>query len=181
MESQKLRQATNRACKKQFFDNLLFLIKEGFKVKPERDYYPRFLYIYFGSLQYLFWLRKIVVNSLFSLQKTQLQLLKMWLQVHLVCVCLDFLKPKTRINEKVGNKMRLAESKTRFIYGPLRSINENALLGVFGLLPLDVAFTKMSLIYLTQTHKLISSLTLTHLISLLFTSHALTPTPPSLA
>ena len=106
----------------------------------------------------------------------------------LVCVCLDFLKPKTRINEKVGNKKKVAfwaqakyTSKTRFIYGPLRSINENALLGVFGLLPLDVAFTKMSLIYLTQTHKLISSLTLTHLISLLFTPHALTPTPPSLA
>ena len=50
---------------------------------------------------------------------------------NLVCVCLDFLKPKTRINEKVGNKMRLAEPKTRFIYGPLRSINENALLRVF--------------------------------------------------
>ena len=30
-----------------------------------------------------------------------------------MCVCLDFLKPKTRINEKVGNKMRLAESKTQ--------------------------------------------------------------------
>ena len=29
----------------------------------------------------------------------------------LVCVCLDFLKPKTRINEKVGNKMCLAEPK----------------------------------------------------------------------
>ena len=28
-----------------------------------------------------------------------------------MCVCLDFLKPKTRINEKVGNKMRLVESK----------------------------------------------------------------------
>ena len=52
--------------------------------------------------------------------------------------------------------------------------------GLFGLLPLDVAFTKMPLIYLTQTHKLISSLTLTYLISLLFTPHALTPTPPSL-
>ena len=30
----------------------------------------------------------------------------------IVCVCLDFLKPKTHINKKVGNKMRLAESKT---------------------------------------------------------------------
>ena len=30
-----------------------------------------------------------------------------------VCVCLDFLKPKTRINEKVGNKMRLVEPKTQ--------------------------------------------------------------------
>ena len=30
-----------------------------------------------------------------------------------MCVCLDFLKPKTRINEKVGNKMHLAESKTQ--------------------------------------------------------------------
>ena len=36
-------------------------------------------------------------------------------------------------------------------------------------------------LYLTQTHKLISSLTLIHLIFLLFTPHALTPTPPSLA
>ena len=68
-------------------------------------------------------------------------------------------------------------SKTRFIYGPLRSINENALLGVFGLLPLDVAFTKMSQIYLTQTHKLISSLTLTHLISLLFTPSSVLSRP----
>ena len=32
---------------------------------------------------------------------------------NLVCVCLDFLKPKTRINEKVGNKMRFAEPKTQ--------------------------------------------------------------------
>ena len=31
----------------------------------------------------------------------------------LVCVCLDFLKPKTRINEKVGNKMCLAQPKTQ--------------------------------------------------------------------
>ena len=30
-----------------------------------------------------------------------------------MCICLDFLKPKTRINEKVGNKMRLAEPKTQ--------------------------------------------------------------------
>ena len=33
----------------------------------------------------------------------------------------------------------------------------------------------------TNSHKLISSLTLTHLISLLFTPHTLTPTPPSFA
>ena len=31
----------------------------------------------------------------------------------LVCICLDFLKPKTRINEKVSNKMHLAEPKTQ--------------------------------------------------------------------
>ena len=90
-----------------------------------------------------------------------------------MCVCLDFLKPKTRINEKVGNKMHLAKSKMRFIYGPLRSINENALLGVFELLPLVYAFTKISL---TQTHKLISSLTP---ISSLCSSHR-TPSPPRL-
>ena len=30
-----------------------------------------------------------------------------------MCVCLDFLKPKTRINKKVGNKIRLAEPKTQ--------------------------------------------------------------------
>ena len=117
----------------------------------------------------------------------------------LVCVCLDFLKPKTRINEKVGKKMCLAELKTQLfkkscILGSGKIHVQNALnlwtsevhkskraAGVFALLQLDVAFTKMPLIYLTQTHKLISSLTLTHLISLLFTPHALTPTPPSLA
>ena len=117
----------------------------------------------------------------------------------LVCVCLDFLKPKTRINEKVRKKMCLAELKTQLfkkscILGSGKIHVQNALnlwtsevhkskraVGVFALLQLDVAFTKMPLIYLTQTHKLISSLTLTHLISLLFTPHALTPTPPSLA
>ena len=116
-----------------------------------------------------------------------------------MCVCLDFLKPKTRINEKVGKKMCLAESQTQLfkkscVLGSGKIHVQNALnlwtsevhkskhaAGVFALLPLDVAFTKMPLIYLTQTHKLISSLTLTHLISLLFTPHALTPTPPSLA
>ena len=30
-----------------------------------------------------------------------------------MCVCLDFLKPKTRINKKVDKKMRLAEPKTQ--------------------------------------------------------------------
>ena len=34
------------ACKTQFFDNLLFLVNECFEIKPERDYDPRFLYIY---------------------------------------------------------------------------------------------------------------------------------------
>ena len=34
-------------------------------------------------------------------------------KTELVCICLDFLKPKTRINEKIGNKMRLAEPKTQ--------------------------------------------------------------------
>ena len=98
----------------------------------------------------------------------------------IVCVCLDFLKPKTRINEKVGNKMRLAEPKTQLL-GSGKIHVQNALhlwtsevhkwkrvAGRFWLLPLDVAFTKMPLIYLTQTHKLISSLTPSSLIYVFF-------------
>jgi len=38
------------ACRMQFFDNLIFLVKECFEAKPERDYDRRFFYIYFGSL-----------------------------------------------------------------------------------------------------------------------------------
>ena len=119
-------------------------------------------------------------------------------QFNYVCVCLDFLKPKTRINKKVDKKMCLVEPKTQLfkkscVLGSAKIQVRNALnlwtsevhkskraAGFWTLLPLDVAFTKMPLIYLTQTHKLISSLTLTYLISLLFTPHALTPTPPSL-
>ena len=101
----------------------------------------------------------------------------------LVCVCLDFLKPKTRINEKVGNKMRLAEPKTQLFkkscfLGSGKIHVQNALhlwtsevhkwkraAGRFGLLPLVCAFTKMSL---TQTHKLISSLKPSSLIYVFF-------------
>ena len=79
------------------------------------------------------------------------------------CVCLS---PKRNFLKKVTFWAQAKyTSKTRFIYGPLRSINENALLGVFGLLPLVGAFTKMSL---TQTHKLISSLTHSSLICVFF-------------
>ena len=63
-----------------------------------------------------------------------------------------WLSPKRNFLKKVAFWAQAKyTSKTRFIYGPLRSINENALLRVFGLLPLVCAFTKMSLIYLTQT------------------------------
>ena len=61
-----------------------------------------------------------------------------------------WLSPKRNFLKKVAFWAQAKyTSKTCFIYGPLRSINENALLGVFGLLPLVCAFTKMSL---TQTH-----------------------------
>ena len=61
-----------------------------------------------------------------------------------------WLSPKRNFLKKVAFWAQAKyTSKTRFIYGPLRSINENALLGVFGLLTLVCAFTKMSL---TQTH-----------------------------
>ena len=77
-----------------------------------------------------------------------------------------WLSPKRNFLKKVAFWAQAKyTSKTRFIYGPLRSINENALLGVFGLLPLVCAFTKMSL---TQTHKLISSLTPSSLICVFF-------------
>ena len=86
-----------------------------------------------------------------------------------------WLSPKRNFLKKVAFWAQAKyTSKTRFIYGPLRSINENALLGVFRLLSLVCAFTKMSL---TQTHKLISSLTLTHLISLLFTPSSVLSRP----
>ena len=38
----------------------------------------------------------------------------------LVCICLDFLKPKTRINKKVDKKMCLAEPKTQLFFKKLR-------------------------------------------------------------
>ena len=89
----------------------------------------------------------------------------------LVCICLDFLKPKTRINKKVDKKMCLAEPKTQLfkkscVLGSAKIQVRNALnlwtsevhkskraAGFWTLLPLDVAFTKMPLIYLTQTHQ----------------------------
>ena len=74
-------------------------------------------------------------------------------------------------------------SKMRFIYGPLRSINENALLGVFGLLPLDIyenvpnifhtdsqthQFSHTDPSHLFALHALISSLTPSSLICVFF-------------
>ena len=77
-----------------------------------------------------------------------------------------WLSPKRNFLKKVAFWAQAKyTSKTRFIYGPLRSINENALLGVFRLLSLVCAFTKMSL---TQTHKLIISLTPSSLICVFF-------------
>ena len=87
-----------------------------------------------------------------------------------------WLSPKRNFLKKVAFWAQAKHtSKTRFIYGPLRSINENALLRVFGLLLLVCAFTKMSLIYLTdtqtQTHQF------SHTDPHLFALHAACPHP----
>ena len=111
-----------------------------------------------------------------------------------MCGCLDFLKPKMHINKKVDKKMRLAEPKTQLlekscVLGSGKKQVRNAhnlwtsevhkskrAAGVLSLLPLDAC------IYENVPNILsILSRKLTHLISLLFTPHALTPTPPSSA
>ena len=84
-----------------------------------------------------------------------------------------WLSPKRNFLKKVAFWAQAKYiSKTRWIYGPLRSINQNALLAFWTLLPLDACIYENAP---NISHKL------THLISLLFTPHALTPTPPSLA
>ena len=114
----------------------------------------------------------------------------------LVCICLDFLKPKTRINKKVDKKMCLAEPKTQLfkkscVLGSAKIQVRNALnlwtsevhkskraAGFWTLLPLDVAFTKMPLIYLTQTYTNSSVLSHSPISSLC--SSRRTPSPPRL-
>ena len=109
-----------------------------------------------------------------------------------MCVCLDFLKPKTCINKKVDKKMLLAEPKTQLfekscILGSGKKQVRNAhnlwtsevhkskrATGVLSLLPLDACIYENAPNILS-----VLSRKLTHLISLLFTPHALTPTPPS--
>ena len=107
-----------------------------------------------------------------------------------MCICLDFLKPKTRINKKVDKKMCLAEPKTQLfkkscILGSGKMQVRNALnlwtsevhksKRVAGILDI---ITVGRCIYVNApniSHKL----TQTHQFS--HTPHALTPMPPSLA
>ena len=109
-----------------------------------------------------------------------------------MCVCLDFLKHKTCINKKVDKKMRLAEPKMQLfekscVLGLGKKQVRNTLnlwtskvhkskhaAGVLSLLPLDTCIYENAPNILS-----VLSRKLTHLISLLFTPHALTPTPPS--
>ena len=105
-----------------------------------------------------------------------------------MCVCLDFLKPKMRINKKVDKKMRLAEPKTQLLEkscvlgsGKKQVRNAHNLwtsevhkskrpVGVLSLLPLDAC------IYENVPNILsVLSRKLTHLISLLCHSFKLLP------
>ena len=78
-----------------------------------------------------------------------------------------------RINQKVEKKMRLAEPKTRIIYGPQEVHKSNRACAFCLYYRWVLAITKMPL-------NIISSLTPSrpHLISLLFTQHEAPLTPP---
>ena len=80
-----------------------------------------------------------------------------------------WLSPKRNFLKKVAFWAQAKyTSKMRFIYGPLRSINENALLGVLDYYHWYEHLRKCPSHRLTQTHKLISSLTPSSLIRVFF-------------
>ena len=111
-------------------------------------------------------------------------------QFNYVCVCLDFLKPKTRINKKVDKKMCLVEPKTQlFKKSCVLDSGKMQVRNALNLWTSEVHKSKrvagvLDIITVGRciyenapniSHKLISSLTLTHLISL---SEALRTTSP---